>query len=247
MEDKRRRLVGALIRALTISSVVVAAVLIGLGKPIATLAACSSYSGHSYAYVQSGTGSNVIGTGAWTTTWPSGYSIRNNGINFSDEAQWVDGPPGGIDLEGGFFSGAGHNVAWTDGLMPYYTLDTWQSEVDDAGNFLQYNNKIWLNTTEAYGANGAFIQVGQYDMYPGNVSVGSPVQNYAQGEVYDTNDYHVLMGGSTTSPGESFHEQWEDTSRNFYDWGFYGSCVDSGYGLSGNGTDTWNNWGGQNA
>lgn len=215
--------------------------------------ACNtSGDGHSYVAVTSGTSSSDIGTGAWTTTWPSGYSIHDDGLNFSDEGQWLVSTTDDSGIEGGFYSGSGNNVAWTDGLLPYYTTDQGgDNEYDDAGNFLSYSTRIWINVTEAYGSSGSFVGVGSYDMYPDTqlgyaLKVTNPVQNYSQGEVFDTTSYDVLMGGHTGSPGEPFTESWEDTSRDFSAWGYYSACQDTGYGFSGDNEADRANWGGKN-
>lgn len=209
-----------------------------------TLAADCNQKG--YSTVTSGSGT-TIGTGAWTTTWPSGYSIHDNGVNFSDEGQWIDNATNNSQsLEGGFYSGAGSNVVWTDGILPYYTTNDGNNETDDSGNYLQYNNVIWMQTTAPYGPDDAYVQVGDHIMHPGDPSIPTPRQNYAQGEVSDVCDYPVLMGGSSSSPGEQFTEKYEATDTSFSNWGYYTHSTQSGYGYSGDNINTWHNWGGQN-
>ena len=191
----------------------------------AALASCGS-SGHSYVAVDSGSGSTVIGTGGWTWTWPSGYSLHKDGSNFSNEAQWLYAPAGDNcsgaasgypkRFEGGFFTGAGApgSGLWSDGIIPYFTTCDGYYETDDgASNDLAYNNNIWVSVTMSYGGNSAEVKVGSHDMWgAGSYAVPSPPQNVAQAEAFNTNNYQILMGGSSSSPGEQWNESWEDTS-----------------------------------
>lgn len=226
-------------------AVVAAAALLGgilIGPHSDALAAAPScggpYSGHYYAEAQSGYGNNVIGTGASTTTWSS-WSVPNNGVNFSDEAIWIiDYNNQNNAIEGGLYSGSGSNVSWTNGMLPYYTLNNGANEYDDAGNYLSTNASIWLNVTSAYNGSGAFVGVGPYSMYPGNYTVSFPGYNYSQGEVY--NNSNVWMGGGS---GEGFTGYWEDTSRNFNAWGFNNDCADSPYWITNNSPSSWTNGG----
>lgn len=219
----------------------VAALMVGalIGPhPTVLAAGCSGGAGgHYYTVAQSGS-DTTIGTGAQTTTWTH-WSVANNGVNFSDEAVWISNQSNGNNaLEGGFYSGSGSNVPWTNGLLPYYTTNNGQNEYDDAGQYLPSNTSIWLNVTSAYNGSGAFVGVGSNNMYPGNYSVSTPAQNFSQGEVY--NNSGVWMGGGS---GETFDAKWEDTHRNFYSWGFNNDCADSPYFINNNSPSSWTSGG----
>lgn len=196
-------------------------------------AACSGGAGgHYYATVDSGT-SDQVGTGATTTTWSS-WSVANNGVNFSDVAVWLINPSNGSDaIEAGFYSGGGSNVAWTNGMLPYWTLNNGVNEYDGAGNYLASNKSIWMAEHTGNGAGvPALVQVDNWVNSPGNYYVGNAQaqrHNYSQFETYNNNG--IWMGGGS---GQTMTMYWNANvnypNGPWYQWGFIANdCNDPGY------------------
>lgn len=187
-----------------------------------------------YADAESGSG-QLLGDGANTTTWTNWSAPYPYG--FSDEAQWsiYTNDPSNA-LEGGFFTGAGNNVAWTNGMMPYSTINNGRSEYD-TGQYLPTATNIWMATISASSGQPAYVQVGSVVWSPGNYAVSLPQQTYAQGE---TNTTSAWMGGGT---GEPFQEYYAGTDRNWYLWGYLGGCDDSPYWWAWISNSQWSNGG----
>lgn len=179
----------------------------------------------------------MIGTGANTTTWSS-WSVPGGGQNFSDEAVWVlNASNTGNSLEGGFYSGWGPQSGFTNGMLPYYTTGNGTGENDGVGKYLSANTGIWLNVTSAYNGSGGFVGVGPYSFTGIQYTISSPAQNAQQGETTASN---IWMGGGS---GETFNAKWENTSRNFYSWGFNNPCVDSPYSFNSTSGSSFSNGG----
>lgn len=211
--------------------------------PALALAGCSGGAGgHYYAVANSGAGTST-GTRGDTRTWTN-WSVANNGVNFSDEAVWIaqQGTNNGTSIEGGFYSGAGNNVAWTNGMLPYDTVSNGQAEYDAAGQYLPATTNIRMYVESSL--NGVSAKVVVYNTTLTNMGayyVGTNRENFMQAEVYNNNG--VWMGGGN----EGFQMYWQSSTNYpngaWYTWGFMNNCADSPYWYTKNTNSNWNNGG----
>jgi hypothetical protein len=212
--------------------------------PAFALANCSGGAGqHWYAVANSGAGSTT-GTRADTQTWTN-WSVTNNGVSFSDEAVWIatQGSNNTTSIEGGFYSGAGNNVAWTNGMLPYDTVSNGNNEYDAAGQYLPATTNIRMYVETSL--NGVSAKVVVYNTTltnMGNYVVGTNRENFMQGEI--ANNTGVWMGGGS---GEGFQMYWQSLTGYpngaWYTWGFMNNCADSPYWYTKNTNSNWNNGG----
>jgi len=201
---------------------------------VPVLATSCTYSPHYRATATSGAGTNH-GTGAYTTTWTNWSVPEGNGsYAFTDEGVWL-GTQGNYQIssvEAGFYSGYGMTVAWTNGMLPYYTLNDGQNEYDGAGDYLTANKYIWM----AAGDLG-WVQIDIYPFNIGSYTVQAPRQNYAQGETDCNDDW---MGGGS---GESFTMYFNPASGGWAQWGFMTNTYNSPYWYSQISNFQWSNGG----
>lgn len=219
-----------------------------LGAPAVALAgSCPNTSTYWYSKAVSGTGSTVLGTGAYTTTWSS-WSVDHAQFGgtgaFSDEGQWVTGTYLSSSLEAGFYSGYGNNIAWTDSILPYSTYSNGSGEVD-INSALPASTYIWVAVasydTNVPGSVSYMSVGGNYSQIAGgSYMVSPPRQNFAQGEIGHSTSATSWMGGGS---GESFSQYWLDTSGSWNSWGSHSDCNNSPYWVSAGGANQWSNGG----
>lgn len=190
-----------------------------------------------YATSQSGSGTNT-GTAAITSTWSSWYAPSPSG--FSDEAVWSISTADGTALEGGFFTGLGNNVSWTNGMMPYYTINNGQNEYDN-GKVLPTNSQIMMEAQTAYNGNPASVYVGGWTLHPGNYTVTAPRLNYMQGEV--GNSSCAWMGGGTGETFFMYYQPVNDYPSTWINWGWMSTGVNSPYWRTVQANSEWTNGG----
>jgi hypothetical protein len=182
-----------------------------------------------HAVAASGYANNVVGTAAWTTSWSS-WSVPSGA--FSNVAVWIYDDSGHY-LEGGFYSGAGSNVPWTNGMLPYYTLNNGTTQFNGAGDYLTANASTWIEAHDWTGPYSTYVHVQSFYLYPGTYTMLTPRHNYFQGETSNTSAW---MGGGS---GETFSALWEDNGSSWHYWGFHNDCADSPYWINSLGSDSW--------
>jgi hypothetical protein len=214
-----------------IAVVLVAATLLWPPGARSTLAASSCNSSKNYhAIASSGYANTVVGTGAYTTTWTSWSVPAPSG--FSDAAVWIFDNSKHY-LEGGFYSGLGSTVPWTNGMLPYYTLNNGANEYDGAGDYLTASAQTWLEVHDTPGTYATYVTVQSFTLQPGPYTMLTPRHNVAQGE---TDNSGAWMGGGS---GEPFSALWQDTSSTWHLWGFHNDCSDSPYWITSQGSYSW--------
>lgn len=194
------------------------------------------------ATATSGSGTNT-GTKATFTSWHS-WSVPSPS-GFSDEAVWTINSSTGKALEGGFFTGLGSNVAWTNGMMPYYTTDNGANEYDYASHYLAIDTSYSMSVQPAINGNNAIVKVGPWTLpTPGAYTVTTPRVNYMQGEVNNT---CAWLGGGT---GQFFYMYYQPASSYPNNWSSWGSmnstlidCPSHGYVKQQFSASTWSNGG----
>ena len=211
-----------------------------------TAFACSDAHAESF----SGQGSSA-GTWGTTSTW-SGWYSTNPG--FSNEASWIGNPANGYSssIEGGFYTGSGANGTWTQGIVPYWTINNGNSEHDFLNNPLDAGMPISINVMSAAGSQPSALVMtdGQYGTQTftvngGGMSVPTPRQNFAQGEAWTcSGPPDSTMGGG--SAGSTLQMTYElGATGTFYDWGFQNLLKPPApYSASTSGNYTWSNRGG---
>jgi hypothetical protein len=229
-------------------------VLITLGQfiaqpvPASANASCGhTGTGHYYAASNSG-GGTTTATQYHTTTWTS-WSVPNNGVNFSNEAVWLGQSGNNANsIEVGFYSGLGNNVAWTNGMLPYYTYSNGNGEYDAAGSPVPSGANLYVYAQtglNGHHATGKLTQIGgafAVTLDIGNYVVNTPRQNFMQGEIY--NNSSVWMGGGS----EQFNMAWQDVANypngTWFAWSsMNGLCADNPYTYSQYNSQTWTNGG----
>jgi hypothetical protein len=215
---------------------------------------------------------NTIATKGTTTTWPSSFSIHDTGNatqnDFSDEGQWIfanaNQPNKAPDIEGGFYSGMGNSLAWTNHQLPYYTVCNGSDEHDDSSVHLSASTSTTVEVRAASGKTKALVSVAGHKMYPASnsadplgsdascLNASNPGRSFAMGEVnsVDHQAYPILMGGHANSPGEPFVEYWGDNKGGWHLWStnqiYKRGIGTKDYGYSTNQKAQWSNWGGSN-
>jgi hypothetical protein len=237
--DDRHLQRGYVVRRIAVVVVAVAIQSVGLAAhPPAAAAACAPGGGNRwYATATSGSGTNT-GTKAIFKSWHSWSVPAPTG--FSDEAVWTIHVGTNNGLEGGFFTGLGNNVAWTNGMMPYYTTDNGQNEFDYANHYLAADTTYTMAVQPAIGTNHAKVNVGPFVLDAGNYTVATPRLNYMQGEV---NTDCAWMGGGT---GEQFTLYYQPASmypNNWSEWGWMNTDADSPYWRQNIDANDWKNGG----
>lgn len=221
--------------------VALAMLVVAAGSPASTARAvnpaCTNDSQHWYGQAISGAGS-TLGTGSYTNVWTS-YSVNANGFNFSDEAVWIINDNDLYNaLEAGFYSGSGSTIAWTNAVLPYYTIGNGYSETNINAP-LTLGSLIWMGVQTS----PSFMSVGPTSMYinSGSYSVSSPRRNFSQGETGSSNGSLNWMGGGS---GESFTNYWLDQStNNWYQWSYNNVCANGPYWATSNSASSWSNGG----
>lgn len=212
--------------------------LIFLGAFPQGVLACNSGNGQRWhATASSGSGTNT-GTKATFKSWHSWSVPSPNG--FSDEAVWSTGPTYPNSLEGGFFSGLGSNVAWTNGMMPYYTTDDGANEFDQAGHFLTADTTYSMAVQPAIGSNHAKVNVGTLVIDAGSYQVSTPRLNYMQGE---TNNDCAWMGGGTGEQFTMYYQPASSYPNNWSEWGWMNTTYDNPYWRTNIDANDWKNGG----
>ncbi|MDA8397117.1 MAG: hypothetical protein M0Z29_04575 [Actinomycetota bacterium] len=200
---------------------------------------------HWYAEGASGYGNSVTGTGADTTVW-SHYSEDKTDSGFTDQAAWLENwngaPNSSQSLEGGFYSGLGNNIPWTNGVLPYDTYSNGYGE-HDVNDPLSLGTGVWIAVSICNGCGGSLMQVGSYveAIDGGRYQISTPRYNYSQAEVGgqtpneygDNNPTSWICGGS----GDNMSMYWGSSGWN--EWGFVNTYVDSPYQVSSNGKSVW--------
>ncbi len=217
-----------------ITAVVLAAASTALPQTstVALAAECQHDSVHYYAQALSGYSNSVSGTGAWTTSWSTWYVSTSNG--FSDVAVWLWDDSGHF-LEGGFYTGAGVTVPWTNSMLPYYTLDNGQHEHDYAGDVLTTNANTWMEVHDQPSTYSTYVKIQSFYLYPGTYTMLTPRHNFSQGEV--ATNTSTWMGGSGS--GETFSGLWSDSGGSWHYWGFHNDCANTPYWIKSVSSDSW--------
>jgi hypothetical protein len=225
-------------RAVFGAFILVGALTVALPAALPTSAAqaatCGAGAGHYYGAATSGTSN--YGTEAQIWTWNKWSVNKDNAQDFSDEGVWsIDDNNRNDALEVGFFSGYGAgNIngasGWTNGMVPYYTLNNGGKEYDEWGTFLPSDTYIWM-FAQADGSNSFAYVNGQLNTSM-NYTVNQPRLSYTQGEVYDNDN--VWMGGGT---GDSSTLYWLNSAGAANHWAYLTTCDNSPYwASSSNGT-----------
>jgi hypothetical protein len=236
-QTRKARGIGAVAGALVLGG----ALIVVLPASGAEAATCTNGGGHYYGQGWSGTGN--YGTEAQIWTWAHWSVNKNNPNDFSDEAVWsINNNNINNALEVGFFSGHGNGdingqSGWTNGMLPYYTLNNGANEYDAWGNFLPSNQYIWmfaqaLDTNSYAYVNGQLVKTTNY-------VVNQPRLGFTQGEVYD--NAGIWMGGG--SGGDSSTLYWLDSSGANHYWAWLNDCSNAPYWVSSSGPHFFANGG----
>ena len=246
VKDHRRRL------AKIVVAFVAGLNLVGLVAPISAGASapadCAPPPPRWYAEAQSGTGST--GTLANTGTWTN-WSVPDGSPYFTNEAVWIiNNNNYNNSVELGFFSGAGAagSGLFTNGILPYYTLNAGANETDGVGIFLPANTGMAISVSNKDSLNNHFFVGNPSKTYwaPSvQYSISWPLLGYMQGEV---NCHDNWMGGGQ---GENFQMYWQGSNGNWFPWGYMSNnlvCPDyiqlpCPYSLNQINNSYWNNGG----
>lgn len=201
---------------------------------------CAGSFCHYYSSVDSGTGYTNTGTGAIANTW-SQYSVNSNANGGSAWSVFLQNNDTHHAIEGGFFSGSGYNIGWTNQMLVYWSINGGYPGYAYSNEPLPLGQQLWVATGICGGCGGSLEQVGSYvnAIAGGTYQVEMPATNHAQGEVtglyyYSPGDIAWMCGGATTQD-----MYWGDGS-GWNQWGVLTSPgADSPFYESDNAIDLW--------
>jgi hypothetical protein len=189
---------------------------------VASATCTGSSDAHAEDYSNEG---STPGTAGISETWGSWYATPP--IGFSDEAVWVGNPANDYSsaIEGGFYTGSGVSPAFTNSILPYWTINNGHSEHDFQNDPLAPSTDITMEVTEDYWNPSELVidtsltGVLAFSVNGGGMTIPTPRQNFMQGEADSCGNEagQTWMGGGG---GEGFNLLYQSaTYDEFYYWG----------------------------
>jgi len=211
----------------------IAALVLVLIPPLqAAAATCGTDGNHWYAQALSG----CCDTGTLQVTFlPTHWSVYHPANSTTDEGTWIADNNANFSpsIESGYYSGYfPYDGSWTNGLLPYYTVNNGASGHRCGNCYLPAGEGIDIDAIS-----GGRADIGSTSFhFSYTVTNGS---NYAQGEVVSST--RTWMGGGS---GETFTAYWSPNhGTNWYQWGYNNDCNNSPYWVSQSNGHTWSNGG----
>jgi hypothetical protein len=231
LQSIRRRLPLARVGVGTSLAALAALLLIATPPLQAAAATCATDGNHWYAQARSG----CCDTGTLQVTFlPEHWSVYHPADSTTDEGTWIlDNNNENIAIESGYYSGYfPYDRSWTNGLLPYYTLNNGASGHRCSTCYLSAGEGIDIDAVT-----GGRADIGSTTF---NFSYSVPnAFNFGMGEVVSSTA--TWMGGGS---GETFDAYWSPNyGANWYLWGYNNDCNNSPYWISQSSGHEWSNGG----
>lgn len=178
----RRRRILPLMCCVGLAGAVMAPTSVNANSPNCANSYCHWYVRADFTYQSAATGD-----GASTWVW-SQWSADHYDSGFADVATWLEnwnGIPNDLQsIEGGYYTGFGRNIPWTNSTLPYDTYSNGTGE-HDVNTPLTAGAAIWMAVAICAGCGGSIMQVGSYveAIDGGAYQIASPRYMFAQAEV----------------------------------------------------------------